>query len=865
MRVLLLVAAACATATLDGDKTVTKVVKLLQGMLDKSKADGEHDREVYADFKCYCDKTLEEKNTAITDAAASIESMEALLADRRSSNAKLSQEVAELAKNMEDNEAAREEATTIRNKENEDFLATESDMTTGIDQLDRAIQLLQAVGADQTESSGADNAQLLAADATAAAKATLEAQAADAATAKARDTLGMNLLAKKGALSLTASVKTALREASFFLSAGQRKQLQAFIQAPGNYNAQSGEIVGVLKNMKDTFETNLASARTAESKAQTEYDDFTSVKETEYTEMSEAHEAKKEIIGNNAQEIADTSTSLEETQTLKAEDETFVGSLTDRCAVKKKQYEKRVMLRTNEEAAISQAISILHADDARDTFGSVDATSTGATSFLQIVRRHSGRAAMGARGVAHVLGKQARKLHSLRLARIAAAVAAENPFVKVLDMINKTVALIDKEQTDDAAKVAWCNNEKTVNEENQGYKETDIATLTTNLGNLGTVLTDVKANIEAATTDLGTCRDSQASETESRQAANAVFQTTLANTQEAEKILGKAISVLKKYYAWLHAHNADHSYTEHANTDSGGANIERLAGKSLDELKEACSASAECVAFNSAGWLKSAAPEEEWFDWDGGSLYVKTFASESAVLLQRGRRARQEPKPGEEAIEGEPETFGNEMEGQRDAGKDVVQMLEFIQAETTTELHAVIDDEREAQSTYESTMQALTQQEAELKEGINTYKELKAKTEKQIEEAHENKATTEREHKAIVDYLAKIEPDCTFYVSNMETRSQNREAEKTALLAAIDTIKGTPAFQAAVAAQAREDLGKCIPTCDEHGTDHAECLACQEGVSVFGYCARNGDAPGCAEATATSSADALALYSHKQH
>jgi len=49
-------------------------------------------------------------------------------------------------------------------------------------------------------------------------------------------------------------------------------------------------------------------------------------------------------------------------------------------------------------------------------------------------------------------------------------------------MINKTVALIDKEQTDDAAKVAWCNNEKTVNEENQGYKETDIATLTTNLG-----------------------------------------------------------------------------------------------------------------------------------------------------------------------------------------------------------------------------------------------------------------------------------------------------------------------------------------------------------------------------------------------
>ena len=40
-------------------------------------------------------------------------------------------EVAELQKNMDDNEAAREEATTIRNKENADFLAAESDMVRG--------------------------------------------------------------------------------------------------------------------------------------------------------------------------------------------------------------------------------------------------------------------------------------------------------------------------------------------------------------------------------------------------------------------------------------------------------------------------------------------------------------------------------------------------------------------------------------------------------------------------------------------------------------------------------------------------------------------------------------------------------------
>jgi chromosome segregation ATPase len=449
------------------------------------------------------------------------------------------------------------------------------------------------------------------------------------------------------------------------------------------------------------------------------------------------------------------------------------------------------------------------------------------------------------------LGKSAQKLHSLRLAKVATFVAASNPFVKVLEMINKTVALIDKEQTDDDTKVAWCNNEKTTNEANRDDKETDISTLETNLGNLNTVLTDTKDNIEAATSDLQMNRDSQATETESRQAANAVFQTNLANIQEAEKILTKAIGVLKKYYAWLHAHQGSHGYVLHGKTDSGGANLERLAGKSVDELKEACSGMAECVGFNTAGWLKSAVPEEEWFDWEGGDLYVKEF---DQALLQQ--------KPGEEAMEGEPETFGDEMEGQRDAGGDVIQQLEFIQEETVKEMHEAIDDERESQSTYESTMQALTQQETELTEGITSYKGLKAKTEKDIEETHEDKATTEREHKAIVDYLAKIEPDCTFYVSNLETRSQNRAAEKSALENAVSLIKGTPAFQAAVAAQTREDLGKCIPKCDEFGSDHAECLACQEGVTVFGYCAQN-SAPGCSEATATSSADALALTVRK--
>jgi len=846
---------------MDGDKTITKVVKLLEGMLEKSKTDGENDRDVYAAYKCYCDKTDEAKNTAIADATAEMERMSSFLSDKRAQNTKLSQEIGQLEKDIADNVQAREEATTIRDKENADFVKEEADLETGISQLDRAIQLLAEIGADATVSGDASSAQLMADDATAQAKEFLKAQDEAAATEEANKFLAGGLITKKAkvvkvakmskerVVAVTDDVKKALRAASLFLTPDQRTSMRSFLQAPftGNYNAQSGEIVGVLKSMNDTFTQNLLNARQVENKSLTEYNEYISVKETEHGEMTSSFESKKEILGNNADDIAKTSEELETTTGLKETDEEFLGDLTEKCAVKAKEYAKRVMLRTGEEAAISQAIGILHSDDARDTFGGVAATSTGSAPGLSFVQLGETQPDPF-HNLAKFMRKKANSLHSLRLAKVATAVAAENPFTKILEMMDKMIAAIDAEEKADVEKKTFCEDEQSVNEQNKADKETDINTLNANIGNLVTVKNATMDNIATATSDLQTNRDSQATETEDRQAANAAFTKNLANIEEAEKILDKAIKVLAKYYAWLHASQGAHDYVKHEKTDSGGSNIKRLAGKSTEELIEACSALPECVGFNTAGWLKSSmTPEEEWYDWDGGDLYVKTFEEDwkGAAFVQ----LKEDP--------GEPETWSGDMEGQRSQGKDVVGMLEFIKEETVKEMHSAIDDERSAQAAFESTMGALTKQEAELIEGINTYKQALADTETSIEEAHENLATTERDHAAIVAYLAAIEPDCTFYITKYEERSQARESEKAALQVGIEKLENSPVFKNAVAAQEREDLGKCIPLCDKFGNDHAECLACQNDVSVFGYCSQNGDTPGCAEATATSSAEAL--------
>ena len=70
----------------------------------------------------------------------------------------------------------------------------------------------------------------------------------------ATDAAKAMFMAKKSTVKkLDDHMKEALRAASVFLDDKQRGVMSSFLQGPtANYNAQSGEIVGVLKNMNDT-------------------------------------------------------------------------------------------------------------------------------------------------------------------------------------------------------------------------------------------------------------------------------------------------------------------------------------------------------------------------------------------------------------------------------------------------------------------------------------------------------------------------------------------------------------------------------------------------------------------------------------
>merc|ERR1719482_324796 len=231
-----------------------------------------------------------------------------------------------------------------------------------------------------------------------------------------------------------------------------------------------------------------------------------------------------------------------------------------------------------------------------------------------------------------------------------------NPFVKVLENINGTVELIDAEEADDSQKLATCNSEQDINFEKRDNKKEKMDELTASISDLEISAKNTRKQIAETEEDLADNRAGQKESTDARNAQNAVFKTNLKNLEDAERILAKATKVLVKYYKYLHMHTAEKTYKEVSGKDAGGGNLRQVQPGFSDPaendlaLEKACSEEPECVAFNSAGWLKSSlAPESEWYDWDGGALFIKELngvpATEAGTELIQSKSKSKSRQP----------------------------------------------------------------------------------------------------------------------------------------------------------------------------------------------------------------------------
>merc|ERR1719198_2152395 len=166
----------------------------------------------------------------------------------------------------------------------------------------------------------------------------------------------------------------------------QKDELLGFLQGTnpfGAYSGQSGEIVGMLKAMKDEMAGDLKSTVAAEEAAAKGFEELATAKKQEIAAASEAIESKTVRSGELAVAVTTTADDIEDTTAEMKETEAFLANLGSQCALKKKEWAERQSIRAEEISAIGEAIKVLNDDDALDLFKKTLSLSQTSSVFLQ--------------------------------------------------------------------------------------------------------------------------------------------------------------------------------------------------------------------------------------------------------------------------------------------------------------------------------------------------------------------------------------------------------------------------------------------------------------------------------------------------
>merc|ERR1719473_646239 len=152
----------------------------------------------------------------------------------------------------------------------------------------------------------------------------------------------------------------------------EKDEVVAFLQGKqnpfGDYSAASGEIMGILKAMRDEMDKDLNGAISEEDKAAAGFEELAAAKNAEISAASSAIESKTVRSGDLAVATTTMADDIEDTTAEMKETQAFVANLAEQCATKKKEWAARQKMRAEEVSGISEAIKILNDDDALDLF-----------------------------------------------------------------------------------------------------------------------------------------------------------------------------------------------------------------------------------------------------------------------------------------------------------------------------------------------------------------------------------------------------------------------------------------------------------------------------------------------------------------
>merc|ERR1719229_552759 len=456
---------------------------------------------------CYCKTAGGDLDAGITESEAKLESMKAALKSATEKKTQTEADLKEHQTGRAEAKAAMEEATGIREKEAAAFAKFQEDSTTNLGALAKAIPAVEQ---------------------------------------------GM-----KGAFLQTSSAMVLRRFTmeKAILPDETRQELLAFLSGSNSeeYEPQSGQILGILKQMEEEMDKALADARAAEEEAIKSYDALMEAKTKEVDALTAQIEKEQTRIGDLGVEIAGMENDLEDTQQSLGDDKKFIEELDENCKKKEKEWAGIQKLRQEELVALTDTIKILNDDDALELFKKTLPSS--AASFVQIQVKESVARSQTLSAVQRALllaktGKAKNLPARPELDLIAMAIRGKKVgFEKVIGLIDEMVANLKKEQIDDDNKKEYCDKQFDIADDKKKELEMSVSDSETAIEEMEGSIEKLTEEIATLTKGIKKLDKSVAEATEQRQEENAEYKELKQSDTAAKEILLFAKNRLNKFYA----------------------------------------------------------------------------------------------------------------------------------------------------------------------------------------------------------------------------------------------------------------------------------------------------------------------------
>merc|ERR1740138_464979 len=324
-----------------------------------------------------------------------------------------------------------------------------------------------------------------------------------------------------------------------------RDLLSAFLSEGTNYAPASGEIVGILKTLKDEMEKDLAGATSEESSSKASFESLVASKKKEIQALTKAIESKTMRVGELGVKLAQMENDLEDTQEGLAEDKKFYADLDTNCELKKKEWAAYKEMEAQEMVALADTIKVLNDDSALELFKKTLPSASSSFMQVQVSDRAMRQRALGALRVVRNTGLKA----DPRLDLIEVAMhGGKMGFGKIIKMIDGLVKELKAEQGVDNDKKSYCEAEFDKAEDKKKGLELDISDLGKAIEDAEEAISTLASEIKALTKGIKDLDKSVADATMQRKQEHDDYVETLAANSVAKDLLSFAKNRLNKFY-----------------------------------------------------------------------------------------------------------------------------------------------------------------------------------------------------------------------------------------------------------------------------------------------------------------------------